>query len=68
MTTNNRPHAAYNLTTGEVLMANNVRWLKSAIRSTNIYNETNYKIKSKWVFAHGRDYQKKLIAKIGKCW
>ena len=67
-----RIHAAYNITTGEVLTATTNSALKAAVRRTHYLDLQGYEIESKWMFAHGRDYGEKihnrLVKKYGECW
>lgn len=58
-------HAAYDLTTGEVLSANRANHLKRCVARTDRWNTAHGYPIGKWVFIHGANWEAKLATKIG---
>lgn len=57
-------HAALNLITGEIRTTNSGNHLKRCIKRSNAWDRANgFELPSKWVFAHGENWQKILGAK-----
>ena len=65
MKTFDRIHCAYNAVTGEVLTTNHANHLKRWVRRINHWNALHGYPVGAWVFAHGKDWQSLLSAKLG---
>ena len=63
---NNRTHAAYNITTGEVLTSNHANHLRRRVKRNESWNIEHGYPAGRWVFAHGRDWAEKLARKTPK--
>ena len=51
-------HAAFNLTTGEVLTTNHANTLKRSVKRNTAWNVAHGYGKGKWVFAHTKNWAK----------
>ena len=58
-----RTHAAYNITTGEVLTSKHANHLKRLVAYRTWANLEFGEGYSKWVFAHGKNWKRSLAAK-----
>ena len=56
-------HAEMNLITAEVLTTNHANTLKRRVTENEAYNRANGIGEGVWVFAHGKDWAKKLAHK-----
>ena len=61
-----RTHAAYNITTGEVLTSNHANHLNRNVASNERWNRAHGYEAGRWVFAHGADWAEKLASKTEK--
>ena len=60
-------HAGMNLITGEIRTTNHGNYLKRCIARTNAWDRAHgFDLPSKWVFAHGANWQERLGAKYAK--
>jgi hypothetical protein len=57
-------HAAFNLTTGEVLTSTRANTLKRRVKRNTAWDIAHGYGKSEWVFAHGSDWQSKFANKL----
>jgi hypothetical protein len=57
-------HAAFNLTTGEVLTSNHANTLKRRVKRNTAWDIAHGYGKGEWVFAHGSDWQSKFAKKF----
>ena len=58
-----RTHAAYNITTGEVLTSTSRSSLKRRVKLLERWSVENGYGAGRWVFAHGADWAEKLAYK-----
>lgn len=57
-------HVAYNLVTHEVLFSNHSNALKRRVAQIEHWNIANGYGKGKWIFAHGKQCEYKIAAKL----
>lgn len=57
-------HAAFNLTTGEVLTSPHANNLKRRVKRNTAWDIAHGYGKGEWVFAHGSDWQKQFADKL----
>lgn len=63
---NNNTHAAYNLTTGEILTCEHANCLKKCVAIVQKTNREYFGINGRWIWAHGANAIDKVCAKANR--
>lgn len=59
-------HAAYNLTTGEIIACERANYLKKCVAYTQKINRESLGVKDRWIWAHGTNAIEKVCAKANR--
>lgn len=61
-----RPHAAVNRNNTSQIIVGTKHWVNGCVEHTTRHNRVVHRMKSDWVFTHGKNWKEKILKKLSE--